>query len=101
MASPKKISTSERRPIAPSPDATIAAIQAYARHKRWTRYRLAKEAQIGQTTLRDFYRPNWNPSLDVVRILYALIPPDFDPATVPPPNSYDDEEFKDATRKEK
>jgi len=79
MSSAKK----RRRPL-PSVDDAISVIKAYARFKGWTRWRLAKEARMHDTTLRDFDSPLWSPTVATLRILYALIPADFDPATAPP-----------------
>lgn len=59
------------------------AIRAYVRYRRWAIYTVAKKAGIGDTTLRDIWKPEWNPTPETLRVLTALIPPDFDPATAP------------------
>lgn len=36
------------------------------------------------TTLRHFNSPLWSPKVETLRVLFALIPDDFDPAKAPP-----------------
>ena len=73
---------------APSVDDAIAAIKAYVRARNWTIWRLAKEARINTTTLRHLPRPDWSPKSETLRILYSLIPPDFDMRSAPPEQGY-------------
>jgi hypothetical protein len=72
-------------PNLPSVDDAIDVVRAYMRYRRWSRWRVAKESGLHDTTLRDLYKPSWKPTVPVLRILYALIPKDFDPAKAPPP----------------
>lgn len=65
-------------------DDAIAAIRAYVRYRGWSIYRLAKEARLPRSGLRFFHEPEWNPNTATLRILYAIVPPDFDPSLVPP-----------------
>jgi ribosome-binding protein aMBF1 (putative translation factor) len=71
-------------PTAPSVDDAIGTIRAYVRHRGWSIYRLAQESGLQKTTLRDFHEPAWNPKTETLRILYALIPAGFNPATARP-----------------
>lgn len=62
----------------PSTTSTVVArIRAYAVHQGWTKSRLASEAGLPDTTLRHFDRGSWNPTLDTLRKLEAIIPRDF------------------------
>lgn len=54
-------------------------LRAYARQKGWKKSRFAKEAGLSDTVLRDFDKPDWNPTIDTVRRLEAIIPVDFQP----------------------
>ncbi|HXE51281.1 MAG TPA: hypothetical protein VN663_23080 [Ramlibacter sp.] len=73
--------------VAPSVDDAIAAIRAYVAFKGWAIYTLAHHAQLPRSSLRFFNDPTWAPKSDTLRVLYTLIPPDFDPsvARTPPP----------------
>ncbi len=64
-------------------DHAIARIRAYARHRGWKKSRLASEAGMQDTTLRDFDKEGWNPTADTLRRLEAIVPPDFMPAGAP------------------
>lgn len=59
-------------------DQTIARIRAFAAANGWTKSRLAKEAGINDTTLRNFHEPDWNPTTDTIRELEAIIPQEFE-----------------------
>ncbi len=61
-------------------DQAVTRIRAFAAAKGWRKSRLAREAGMQDTTLRNFDDPDWNPTLDTVRRLEALIPGDFDPS---------------------
>jgi hypothetical protein len=79
--------TPAMRPVPTLPvsvDDAIETIRAYARHKKWSRSGLAKRASMHDTTLRDFYEPHWCPKADTLRILFSLVPPDFNPSGAPP-----------------
>jgi ribosome-binding protein aMBF1 (putative translation factor) len=60
-----------------SVDATIARIKAFARQKRWSKSRLAVEAGMADTVLRRFDQPDWNPTVETLRRLEAMIPAGF------------------------
>lgn len=61
-------------------DQVIARIRAYAASQGWTKTRLAREAGMVGTTLRDFEKPHWSPTANTLRRLEAIIPPDFEAA---------------------
>jgi hypothetical protein len=67
-----------------SVDDAIDTIRAYVRHKEWTIHRLAKEARLPRSSLRFLHTPDWAPKSETLRILYSIVPPDFDPSSVPP-----------------
>lgn len=58
----------------------IQRIRAFAAEKRWRKSRLAKEAGLGDTTLRGFDRPSWNPTARVVEKLSSVVPEGWEPA---------------------
>jgi len=60
-------------------DGAIVRIKAYAAARGWSKSRLAKEAGVGDTTLRHFGRPDWNPTIETLRRLEAIIPVEFTP----------------------
>ena len=62
-----------------SVDDVIRRIRAYAASQGWKKSRLAVEAGMVDTTLRDFDKADWNPTLETVRRLEAIIPNDFTP----------------------
>ncbi len=61
-------------------DTAIERIRAYARKQGWKKSRLAKEAGMADTVLRDFDEPDWNPTADTIRRLEAIIPAKFEAA---------------------
>lgn len=58
-------------------DQTIRRIRAYAEFRKWKKSRLAVEAGMPDTTLRDFHKADWNPTAETLRRLEAIIPTDF------------------------
>jgi ribosome-binding protein aMBF1 (putative translation factor) len=58
-------------------DAAIARIRSYALHRGWKKSRLAAEAGLSDTTLRDFDGDRWNPTAETIRTIEAIIPADF------------------------
>ncbi len=58
---------------------SIERVRAFARAQGWTKSRLAREAGMIDTTLRDFHRDDWNPTAETIRRLEAVIPEDFEP----------------------
>ena len=61
-------------------DTAIERIRAYARAQGWKKSRLAKEAGMADTVLRDFERPDWNPTAETLRRLEAIIPSQWEAA---------------------
>lgn len=55
----------------------IRRIREFAASKGWKKSRLAKEAGVGDTTLRGFDRDDWNPTARVLERLTGIIPKDF------------------------
>ena len=64
-------------------DQSIARIRAYADAHGWRKSRLAKEAGMQDTTLRGFDTSDWNPTVETLRKLEAIIPENFDPLAAP------------------
>lgn len=64
-------------------DLSISRIRSYAAYKGWKRARLAAEAGMHNTTLRNFGHPDWNPTVETLRQLEAIIPADFDEDAAP------------------
>lgn len=89
--------TTSRKRAPYAVDQTIAMIRAYARFRDWSKTELAKRAGLHDTTLRNFWRPTWNPHADILRLLHQLIPHDFDPRTAPKVGKYEEVET-DGTR---
>ena len=58
---------------------SIERVRAFARAQGWTKSRLARQAGMIDTTLRDFHRDDWNPTAETIRRLEAVIPEDFEP----------------------
>lgn len=63
-------------------DDAIDRIRAYAAFRGWRKSRLAAEAGMRDTTLRDFDRNDWNPTADTLRRLEAIVPEGFEPRAV-------------------
>ena len=60
-------------------ETTIDRIRAFAQAKGWRPSRLAREAELHANTLRDFAKAEWNPSLETLRKLEAIVPAGFGP----------------------
>lgn len=58
---------------------SIQRIRSYAKAKGWPPSRLAKEAGMGNTTLRNFHNPDWNPTASILKRLEGVIPDGFMP----------------------
>ncbi len=56
---------------------SIERIRAFAAARGWTKSRLAREAGMIDTTLRDFHKDSWNPTAETIRRIEAIIPDDF------------------------
>lgn len=59
--------------------AAIERIAAFAEKQKWRKSRLAKEAELPDTTLRKFGDPSWNPTLRVIQRIEAIIPAEYCP----------------------
>jgi transcriptional regulator with XRE-family HTH domain len=68
-------------------DQAIARVRAYAAHRGWTRNKLATEAGVAESTIRDLSEPNWSPTAATLRKLEAIVPAEFE---APPPTSRDE-----------
>jgi ribosome-binding protein aMBF1 (putative translation factor) len=60
-------------------DQSIARVRAYRQAKGWSILRLAKEAGLGESTIRRLDSPDWCPTAGTLRQLEAIIPEAFDP----------------------
>ena len=54
--------------------AVIARLRAWAAANEWKKSRLAAEAGLPDTTLRNFDSDEWNPTLDTLERLERTIP---------------------------
>lgn len=57
--------------------ASIDRIRAFARENRISKSRLARLAGLRDTVLRDFWEDDWNPRLETLRKVEAVVPEDF------------------------
>jgi ribosome-binding protein aMBF1 (putative translation factor) len=62
-------------------DFALKRIRAYVDKQGWKKSRLATEAKLHDTTLRDFDKEDWNPSLRILRTVESVVPENF----MPPP----------------
>ena len=58
-------------------DLTLQRIRAFAEASGWKKSRLAREAGLCDTVLRHFNTDRWNPTVQTLRAIEAIIPPDF------------------------
>lgn len=56
---------------------TISRIIAFAAAQKWSRNRLATEAGLAESTIREIFEPGWNPRLETLLKLEAIVPDDF------------------------
>lgn len=63
---------------------TIERIRTFAAAKGWKKGRLAREANVNKTTLRDFHNETWNPTAETIKKLESVIPDDFTSARAKP-----------------
>lgn len=56
---------------------SINRIRAFQSSKGWSKTRLATEAGIVDTVLRNFENSNWNPTTKTLRKLESIIPLSF------------------------
>ena len=61
----------------PCVDNSVARIRSYVRKSGIKPGALARQAVLGRNTLRDIDQASWNPRLQTLRQLEALIPEDF------------------------
>lgn len=57
--------------------AVISRIRAFAAAHAPTKRKLAKLAELPDTTLRNFDRPDWNPTRATIERIESVIPKDF------------------------
>lgn len=60
-------------------DQTIERVRAYRRHQGWSILRFAKEAGMGESTIRNMDHDDWSPTADTLRRLERVIPEGFAP----------------------
>jgi hypothetical protein len=60
-----------------SVDSVIARARAFRVSQAWAVFRLAREAQVPEATLRGMDDPSWNPTARTLRKLEAIIPSTF------------------------
>ena len=58
-------------------DAAIQRIRAYRDHRGWTNNRLATEAKVPESCVRDLDDAGWSPTLRTLRKLEAVVPEQF------------------------
>ena len=61
-------------------DGTLLRIRAWAIHSELNRRLYALAVGFPDTTLRDFWRPEWHPSVPTLRRLESIIPLDWVPS---------------------
>lgn len=57
----------------------ISRIRAYRSAQNWSVLRLAKEAGLAESTIRNIDAPDWNPTLDTMNKLQKVVPEDWSP----------------------
>lgn len=60
-------------------ESVISRIRSFAAIKGWSKREYARNAKIQDTTLRDFDKPDWNPTRKTLRRMEKVIPPAFKP----------------------
>lgn len=58
-------------------DHIIERIRSYRHTRGWSILRFAKEAGMGESTIRNMDRSDWSPTADTIRRLEAVIPPEW------------------------
>lgn len=64
-------------------DAILERVRAFRRARGWSINRLAGEAGMPESTIRDMDAADWSPTVATLRKLEALIPKSFDPDDQP------------------
>lgn len=57
----------------------VARLRAYAKAQGWNKWEFARQAGLRDTVLRRFEEADWNPTVDTLRKLEALIPEGWQP----------------------
>lgn len=57
-------------------DRLLDDLRAAARAAKWEAVTLARHVGLGENTLRDFWKPSWNPRADTIRVLCRALLPD-------------------------
>ncbi len=60
-------------------DYTIQRIRDFRKSMGYARFRLATLADLSENAVRKMDSKNWNPTLETLKKLESLIPPDFTP----------------------
>ena len=58
-------------------DLTLRRVRAFAEANGWKKSRLAREAGLCDTVLRHFDTDRWNPTVQTLRAIEAIIPQSF------------------------
>lgn len=58
---------------------TVNRIRAYRAFRKWSIQRLAREAGLGESTIRQLDADTWNPTFVILQKLHAVVPTDFMP----------------------
>lgn len=58
----------------------VTRIRSFVRAMDWSRSRLAAEAGLNESTIRLLDDERWNPTVETLRKLEAIIPPTFEPS---------------------
>lgn len=75
-------------PVPNTTAAVITRVRAWAAANEWSKTQYAREAGVMDTTLRHFHAPDWNPTLETLSRLEALIPDGWQPGDpVPEPKT--------------
>jgi len=61
---------------------SIEKIRAFRVSQGWTLSKLAREAGLRESSIRDLDRDSWNPESKTLRKLETIIPPGFEPSTI-------------------
>lgn len=63
----------------PTVESALARVRAFAKHRGWAPSRLAIESGLAPNTLKALHDEEWNPRVDTLRSIEAIIPADFEP----------------------
>ena len=65
-------------PAMSTTDAVINRVRRYAQFYQLAPTTMARLAGLGNNTLRDFWQDDWNPRVETLRALEAIIPETFE-----------------------